>query len=65
LQVARDDDTIELAVWTYEAQRRRDKSLQLLAKSPSILPQIKSFPVLADLRRDPHFIELLASNHVQ
>lgn len=65
LQVSRDDDTLQLAVWTYEALGHRDQSLQLLAKSPSILHQIKTVPELAELRRDPRFTELLASNHVQ
>jgi tetratricopeptide (TPR) repeat protein len=65
LQVARDDDTLQVAVSTFEALGRRDQSLQLLAKSPAILRQIRTFPELADLRRDPRFIELLASNHVQ
>jgi tetratricopeptide (TPR) repeat protein len=65
LQVSRDDDTLQVAVSTYEVLRRRDQSLQLLAKSPSILRQVKSLPELADLRRDPRFQELLASNHVQ
>ena len=65
LQVSRDDDTLQVAVSTYEALRRRNQSLQLLAKSPSILRQIRSLPQLAELRRDPRFLELLASNHVQ
>jgi len=64
LQVSRDDETLQVAVVTYEALGRRDQSLQLLAKSPSILRQIKSVPVLADLRRDPRFTELLVANHV-
>ena len=65
LQVSRDDETLQVAVALYEAIRHRDQSLQLLAKSPSILLQVKWLPELADLRRDPRFIELLASNHVQ
>jgi tetratricopeptide (TPR) repeat protein len=65
LQVSRDDDTLQVALWTYEALGRREQSLELLAKSPSILRQIKSLPELADLRRDPRFLELLDSNHVQ
>ena len=65
LHVSRDDNVLQMAVSTYEALGRRDQSLQLLAESPSILRQIRSFPELADLRRDPRFTELLASNHVQ
>ncbi len=65
LQVSRDDQTLQMAILTYEALGRRDQSLQLLAKSPSILPGIKSLPELADLRRDPRFTELVATNHVQ
>jgi serine/threonine protein kinase len=65
LQVSRDDETLQVAVLTYEAIGRRDQSLRLLANSPTILRQIRSFPELADLSRDPRFIELLASNHAQ
>ena len=65
LQVSRDDDTLQVAVLTYEALGRRDQSLQLLAKSPTILREVKSVAALADLRRDPRYRELLASNHVQ
>jgi len=65
LQVSRDDDMLQVAVLTYETLGRRDQSLQLLAKSPSIFRQIELLPELADLRRDPRFTELLASNHVQ
>jgi len=65
LQVSQNDDLLQVAMLTYEALGRRDRSLQLLAKSPSILRQIKLLPELADLRRDPRFTELLALNHVQ
>jgi serine/threonine protein kinase len=64
LQVSQNDDTLQVAVLTYEALGHRDQSLRLLARSPSILREIKSVPELADLHRDPRFIELLASNHV-
>lgn len=65
LQVSQDDNTLQTAVLAYEALGHRDQSLDLLAKSPSILRQINAVPTLADLQRDPRFQELLASNHVQ
>lgn len=65
LQVSQNDDLLQMAMLTYEALGRRDQSLQLLAKFPAILRQLNLLPELADLRRDPRFTELSASNHVQ
>jgi serine/threonine protein kinase/tetratricopeptide (TPR) repeat protein len=60
-----DSDTYFMAAMTYEALGQREKTLRLLATSPSVLPQLKRYPELADLRRDPRFLQLLSSNHVQ
>ncbi len=66
IQVSKNDsDACILAVLTYEALGRREQSLGLLTSSPAVLGQLKRYPELADLRRDPRFLQLLSSNHVQ
>jgi len=66
LQASSDaSDTCFMAVMTYEALGHREKSLRLLTSSPTVLGQLKRYPELADLRRDPRFLQLLSSNHVQ
>ena len=68
LQLSQDDTTREMAVLTYEAlggEEYRKRTLDLLASSPPVLADLKSFPELADLRRDPRYMKLLDSNHVQ
>jgi len=66
LQLSRDNsDTCLIAVLTYEALRHREDTLGLLTSSPAVLPQLSRYPELADLRRDPRFVQLLSSNHVQ
>jgi hypothetical protein len=57
-----------MAVLTYEAlggEEHRKQAVDLLASSPSLIADVKSFPELADLRRDPRYLKLLGSNHVQ
>jgi hypothetical protein len=57
-----------MAVFTYEAlggKEHREKALDLLASSPSLLADLKYLPELAELRRDPRYLKLLSSNHVQ
>jgi serine/threonine protein kinase/tetratricopeptide (TPR) repeat protein len=66
LQVSRDNsDTCLMAVLTYEALGHRDQTLGILANSPAVLDQLNRYPELADLRRDPRFLQLLSSNHIQ
>jgi eukaryotic-like serine/threonine-protein kinase len=68
LQLSQDDTTRVMAVLTYEAlggEEHRKRTLDLLASSPPLLADVKSFPELADLRRDPRYLKLLSSNHVQ
>ena len=66
IQVSKNDsDACILAVLTYEALGRREQSLGLLTSSPAVLGQLKRYPELADLRRDPRFLQLLSSNHIQ
>jgi serine/threonine protein kinase/Flp pilus assembly protein TadD len=66
LQVSSDDsDTCLMAVLTYEALGHREVTLSFLPSSPAVLPQLNRYPELADLRRDPRFVQLLSSNHVQ
>lgn len=66
LQVSGDDSDVSLmAVLTYEALGRREQTLALLARLPTVLGQLNRYPELADLRRDPRFLQLLSSNHIQ
>ena len=66
LQVSGDDsDVCLMAVLTYEELGRREQTLALLTRLPAVLGQLNRYPELADLRRDPRFLQLLSSNHVQ
>ena len=66
LQVSGDDSDVSLmAVLTYEALGSREKTLALLTRLPTVLGQLNRYPELADLRRDPRFLQLLSSNHIQ
>ncbi len=65
LQLSQDDDTIQMAVFTWEALGRRDESMRLLAQTPSILADVAHYPELRDLARDPGFVRLLKVNHVR
>jgi tetratricopeptide (TPR) repeat protein len=65
--LSQDDNTQMQAVFTYErlgGEKHRKQALDLLANSSSILADVKYFPELADLRRDPRYLKLLP-NHVQ
>jgi serine/threonine protein kinase len=68
LQASPDLDTQWIAVFSYEAlggEAHRQKVLDLLAASPSLINDLKNFPELADLRRDPRYKKLTGSNEVQ
>jgi hypothetical protein len=64
LRLSPDDaDTCGLAVLTYEALGRREQTLSFLTSLPpdlvrSMLPQLREYPELADLRRNPRFLVL-------
>jgi serine/threonine protein kinase len=65
LQVSRDDtDTCVWAVLTYEVLGRRDQSLELLTRAPTILSQLNRYIELADLEHDPRLQELSGKNRV-
>jgi tetratricopeptide (TPR) repeat protein len=56
-----DTDTRWFAAVTYEALGRREDTLNVLKDSPhGVLADLSRWPDVADLRRDPRFIELLA-----
>jgi Tfp pilus assembly protein PilF len=58
-----DNDTRRMAVKTYEALRKRDDSLAVLAASPpDVIADVSRYPDLADLRADRRFIKLLAAH---
>jgi tetratricopeptide (TPR) repeat protein len=66
LQVSGDDSDVSLmAVLTYEALGRREQTLALLTRLPTVLGQLNRYPELADLRSDPRFLQLLSSNNIQ
>ena len=64
LQFSRDDDTIQLAVLTYETIQRRDIAMSLLENSPFTAGELSRYPGLDELRRQPGFKKLLSLNHV-
>jgi len=68
LQLSQDDTTHWLALFTYEelgGGEHRAQAVNLLARFPSMLAEVKYFPELADLGRDPRYLKLLSSNHIQ
>jgi hypothetical protein len=57
-----DANTRRIAVKTYELLGRREDSLAVLSTSPlDVLSEVNRYPDLAGLRRDPRFIEMMAS----
>ena len=59
-------DTVEMAVWTYEAMGQREKAVELLRSArPDVLTDVIRWPELADLSRDPRFPELLRLHKMQ
>ncbi len=60
-----DPGVLWMAVLTYEALRERQSTLDALAMAgPQLLGDLSRWPDLAELQKDPHFIQLLASNVV-
>ncbi len=52
-----------VAALTYEALNRRDDTLSVLATSPAgVIADLGRWPDVADLHRDPRFIQLLSSH---
>lgn len=64
LQLApHDADAGTMAVWTYEALRKRAEALKVSAGlSPEALARLKQWPELSDLQRDPQFTQLLQAH---
>jgi hypothetical protein len=54
-----------MAVVTYEALGEHDAALSVLGSaSPELVADLNRWPDLAELHKDPRFIQLLASKHV-
>jgi hypothetical protein len=59
-----------MAVAAYEVLERRDLTLALLDSSPpdmlpGLLAELSRYPDLADLRKNPKFVQMMAYYHVQ
>jgi len=54
------------AVLTYELLHSREAALSVLGgASPQLLADINRWPDLMGLQNDPHFVQMLVSNHVE
>jgi hypothetical protein len=52
-----------LAAFTYEALGMRDATLTVLSAAPvEVLEDLSRWPDVADLHKDPRFLQILASN---
>jgi tetratricopeptide (TPR) repeat protein/TolB-like protein len=61
-----DADTVWFAAVTWEALGRRDETLKLLTTAPpGVLRDLSHWPDVADLAKDPRFINLLASGQMK
>jgi Flp pilus assembly protein TadD len=65
-QSPNDANTRWMAIMTYESLGRRESALAVLnSASPQLLADLNRWPDAADLRRDPRFLELLASHQIK
>ncbi len=61
-----DSETRFFSVLTYEALGRREDALAVLRTSPKdVVADLSRWPEVADLHRDPRFIQLLASHQIK
>jgi Flp pilus assembly protein TadD len=61
-----DADTRWVAAVTYEALGDRENTLAVLNASPEgVLADLSRWPDVADLHKDPRFLELLASHQLK
>jgi serine/threonine protein kinase len=59
-------DTVEMAVWTYEALGQREQAMDLLRPAPDgVLTDVIRWPDLADLSHYPRFVELSRLRKIQ
>jgi Flp pilus assembly protein TadD len=61
-----DADVLWMAACAYEALGQRNGALSLLASAPDeVLINLSRWPDVADLSRDPRFIQLLAARQIK
>jgi eukaryotic-like serine/threonine-protein kinase len=62
----KDAETLWVVAVTYEALGKRDDTLKILARSPdAVLADLSRWPDVVDLRKDSHFLQLLANRKIK